>query len=289
MSESELLENANLPWNDLYQQLSLLPSSSSDRTVLLRKLMDNFLHVSYSLARVIVEEQHLPVSQRRFRPEPSVGGVAGGEKYRVGQLFVKFARDWKRIYGSDELAIKAASNEVRSIALITALQHADQSVFLHQHTTLTVSLMIDGHALIVTAAAPVAIFVPGLDTLMYGSSDAGKSLVQKASIGFHDSLARICDRLHLADHTIQTSDGKLHQIRTAADVEAHLGVCFCCTSEVSFFSHTRSLWYSGGWPTLSHRSRSIATADATSNRLIRAFELCVPPRVLSQVRFSVEL
>jgi hypothetical protein len=43
------------------------------------------------------------------------GGVAGGEKFLCGNVFLKFARDAYGVYGGDEGAAKSASHELRSL------------------------------------------------------------------------------------------------------------------------------------------------------------------------------
>ena len=48
-----------------------------------------------------------------------IGGLAGGEKFIESGIMFKFARDWKNIYGgNDNLAAKAADNELRALQIV---------------------------------------------------------------------------------------------------------------------------------------------------------------------------
>jgi hypothetical protein len=68
--------------------------------------------------RTIVAEEHLPPSRRTMLPTLSVKGVAGGEKFVVSNMFLKFARDVYSLYGSEETASKAAALELHGLNAI---------------------------------------------------------------------------------------------------------------------------------------------------------------------------
>ena len=63
-----------------------------------RLQVEEFKAVVESIARVLVEDMDLPPYERRFTPR-NTRGIAGGEKYYVGNVFLKLARDAYGIYG----------------------------------------------------------------------------------------------------------------------------------------------------------------------------------------------
>jgi hypothetical protein len=60
--------------------------------------VERFRSVCESLAKAIVEDIHKPARLKRFSPS-STKGVAGGEKYHVGNVFLKLAMDVFGVYG----------------------------------------------------------------------------------------------------------------------------------------------------------------------------------------------
>ncbi len=61
-----------------------------------------------------MDELYLPNDIKSVKPV-NVGGIAGGEKYIVGTMFVKFSLDFKKLYGGDENAMKASSCELKGL------------------------------------------------------------------------------------------------------------------------------------------------------------------------------
>lgn len=53
-------------------------------------------------------------SKKTIRPV-SIGGVAGGDKYIVGNILFKFAVDSFGLYNGDENAAKAAGHELKGL------------------------------------------------------------------------------------------------------------------------------------------------------------------------------
>lgn len=60
--------------------------------------MERFRAVAERIAKILVDDMHLPARIRRFPSLPG-RGIAGGEKFIVGNVFLKFARDVYGVYG----------------------------------------------------------------------------------------------------------------------------------------------------------------------------------------------
>jgi hypothetical protein len=67
-----------------------------------------FMEFATPMAQTIIREEGLAVSAKTIKPL-SAGGIAGGEKFLHRNVFLKFCRDWKNVYGSEEMAMKSAS------------------------------------------------------------------------------------------------------------------------------------------------------------------------------------
>jgi len=59
----------------------------------------------------LVRDLALPADQRAIDPVMGLGFM-GGDKFIVGAVFFKFARDSKKLFGSDTIAQKSAYNEI---------------------------------------------------------------------------------------------------------------------------------------------------------------------------------
>ena len=49
------------------------------------RIVEEFSAVCKRLGQVIISEMHLPVDRKTIRPVRETMGIAGGEKYRVGE------------------------------------------------------------------------------------------------------------------------------------------------------------------------------------------------------------
>ena len=108
------------PWNRDYQDCfdrvptDLLQIEQRQRD--LRALCAEFEAFARAVVELIVVQQQLPAALRVVPPAGAMGGVAGGEKFVVGHVLFKFARDWQGVYGGSDLAAsKAAFAEIRSL------------------------------------------------------------------------------------------------------------------------------------------------------------------------------
>lgn len=57
---------------------------------------------------------------------------AGGEKYVVGNLFLKFSLDWQNLYGGDEFAMKSSACELKGQKTYN-IQHTTQNTEHTEH------------------------------------------------------------------------------------------------------------------------------------------------------------
>jgi hypothetical protein len=113
-------QRARVAWNRDYQDCfdrvptNLLQIEQRQRD--LRALCAEFEAFARAVVELIVIQQQLPAALRVVPPAGGMGGVAGGEKFVVGHVLFKFARDWQGVYGGSDLAAsKAAFAEIRSL------------------------------------------------------------------------------------------------------------------------------------------------------------------------------
>jgi hypothetical protein len=109
-------QTTDMNWNEEFQKILLMPYTSKWQSIERFSRMDLLIRQfgtrASEIAVRIIQDVHLPNSQKFYKPQ-SVGGIAGGEKYIVQGIFFKLAKDWHKIYGGDEFAMKAASLEMK--------------------------------------------------------------------------------------------------------------------------------------------------------------------------------
>ena len=113
------LGDAHTEWSSLLDAALQLPTSDVEqrlaKATAIHSVVRRFTAACERLARVIIDDVELPPHARRIPPLATAGGVAGGEKYLVGNIFLKFARDFHGVYGSDRGSAKSANHELRSL------------------------------------------------------------------------------------------------------------------------------------------------------------------------------
>jgi hypothetical protein len=216
----DALEDEDLQrvWNEDYQALYdepvFNPHETKEANAKQTALFEEFKVFSSAVAHVLVHQLPKPVDQWGIKPLQGFG-AAGGEKFIVGQLFCKFARDDKGIYGSDELAIKMAKNEIRNVNAVMQLG-------VHSlHSSLMASHRIKGHVVITTAIMPISNRGDGHPpSLVYGSNDGAQTL-HRSDDQMNDLVDRLAAQLGLAGHAVrgQAADVKLS---VGADCEGHV-------------------------------------------------------------------
>jgi len=108
-------------WNSAWQEALELPqrAKGGSRWERLAKLSADFKATAENYCRVIVMERHLLDDQKTVKPlRGAATGVAGGEKYLVAGMYVKFLIDHKQVYGSEEHAAKIGNHELRGANVI---------------------------------------------------------------------------------------------------------------------------------------------------------------------------
>jgi len=113
---SRLLNAEGTDWNEQFQLLLSWPSETIDqkieREMKLSEFCDKFNATVRRIGSVIIDETNLPVDQKTY-PPIQIGGVAGGQKYLVDNIFFKLCIDLFGIYGGDEWSRKGSFNSNR--------------------------------------------------------------------------------------------------------------------------------------------------------------------------------
>eukprot|EP01130_Rhizamoeba_saxonica_P016324 TRINITY_DN7530_c0_g1_i1.p1 TRINITY_DN7530_c0_g1~~TRINITY_DN7530_c0_g1_i1.p1 ORF type:complete len:885 (-),score=187.58 TRINITY_DN7530_c0_g1_i1:58-2367(-) len=161
----------------------------------LMHLSQDFIHAATTYGKIIISEVHLPNKEKNIKPV-SLGGIIGGQKYIVHNILFKFAMDYHGLFGNDYAAAKVAGNELRGL----------MSYFNCGVEELNVPLMclVDyrGFRLIAMSLFPV-----DDSTLIYGSCDAGRSMVSKVS-EFNDIMQKVAERINLKSHDCRVTKPK---------------------------------------------------------------------------------
>lgn len=218
VQEDDEGDDVLVDWNEEFQQLvEVISSKTSGEDILrssyssLSRLMQDFVHVCKSYAKILVHEKSLPLKHKTIKPA-ALGGFAGGTKYiHAGILFKFSSSDHFKIYGSDERAAKAALHELR----------ASREVF-EARVGISVPLLavIDycGHRILCSSILP-------LDYLVYGSSNGGKSVFASQE-AFNEKMRLIGEKLNLQGHFAGTSPNTNEHkyLHAPCDIEGHIGV-----------------------------------------------------------------
>ncbi len=190
------------------------PSADNDKVrtetyVELIGLAEDFVTSAVRYGQIIVSEVYLPLSRKTIRPDTTVGGVIGGEKFIVHNIMFKFALDSHSVFGgSDESAAKVAGLELKGL----------QAYMSSGTPELCYPLMalIDykGFRLVASSLLPLT-----RNSLQYGSQDAAVTVKK--------GLPPLTQRIEEASASLNL---KLHEagkdrvvMATAVDIEGHLG------------------------------------------------------------------
>ena len=171
------------------------------------KLESMFEKRAEEIASVIIQQIHLPNHLKSIKPSSTIGGLAGGSKYEYDGILFKIACDEHQIYGSDTLASKGATNELRAIRSVR------QCHIPFLHTTLSGLFYIHGYHVMAIALAPIR----GKHSLVYGSSDAGKTVHNKSE-SMRKYIEQLARNLNLKRHLVAQTTVEMD---VAGDVEGH--------------------------------------------------------------------
>jgi hypothetical protein len=204
-------EHIDYDWNENYQHIYGRPRTNyadvRKHENILSELSASFATFASQVARIIIRQRPLPEEKRLFHPIQEQKGMAGGLKYKVGNVFFKYSVDNNQMYGSDSAAQKAAGNEIRAINAIV------NKNINHLYVTLTLIVRYRGHAMVAQAFCPIS--TDGTDSLVYGSNDGGKTVVNSDN-KLNALMAKLGNELNLKEHCVKNIP-----LYTAGDVEVH--------------------------------------------------------------------
>jgi len=209
-------ENLLRDWNNDLQSLYewepvFSPYELQQANLKKESLVSEFVHFTGRIAEALIKQKAQPVDQWKIQPLKTQVGVAGGEKFVVGNIFCKFVTAENRVYkGNFELAIKMAQNEIRNSNAVLKLGIAQL------HLSLMASHRLWGFAVITTAIMPVS----PPQTLVYGSNDAALTLL-KRSTEMCASVERVASLLGLAAHAVR-GHAQDFLVSIGADCEGHV-------------------------------------------------------------------
>ena len=205
-------------WNGDFQTAmdllrGLTPNTRHEERVkvyqILARLSEDFVWTVKTYGRIIISEESVPVEEKTIKPV-SIGGIAGGHKFIVQGVLFKFALDSAGLYCSDHNAGKAAGHELKS------LTHLFNSFVKDLSYPMMAICDYRGFRLIGMTVLPIR----GDSTLIFGSSDAGRSV--KADPFIRPRLEDVGKRLNLRSHPV----GPLRDLQhfyTPLDLEVHRG------------------------------------------------------------------
>ena len=183
----------------------------------LAQLSRDFVASALTFGQIIIAERFLEDSEKTIKPEPSLGGLAGGEKFIIkhaGILF-KFPTDKHNIYGGEEVAaMKAASRELTALVACWRLTHRIPEMSL----PLMTNIDYRGYRIVATTLLPIS-----ARTLKYGSADAGNTVFKGTDAGVDSVAKRLSQMLNLKEHICGRFIQTTKSLWLPCDVELHRG------------------------------------------------------------------
>src|SRR4051812_23720007 len=106
----------------MFEQPTFTPHEVNDANHKLQLFLDQFKAFSKTVVLHLVDQLRVPEKEWQLLPLRNAG-YAGGQKFVVGKVFFKFARDDKELYGADDdLAAKMGQNDVRNLNALLSLR-----------------------------------------------------------------------------------------------------------------------------------------------------------------------
>jgi hypothetical protein len=184
----------------------------------LNSVFAEFLEIASKATELVISEMHQDLFNKII-PPVQIGGVAGGEKFISRSILLKIARDpiireKQYLYGGaasrDDLAMKGSAHELKAASILFDL--LKKRKFPIQ---LPLQTLIDykGYRVVAMPVVPIL----GKETLVYGSCDAGKTVLNE-DLMVDEVIREIAEELHLAKHLVSETE-----ICLAGDVEVHKG------------------------------------------------------------------
>ena len=211
-------DSALKDWNAEFQEI-LGQMESPGKYQALHDLGHDFVHAAKTYGKIIISELNMPEKEKTIH-SINAGGVAGGEKYICQSIFFKMVTDvlisppgrepaaW--LYGgptrNDTAAMKGAGQDLQGlISFYNVAEYEDV------HFPLMALIDYHGYRLIAISILPL-----DGSTLIYGSSDAGRSCHAKKP-DFNQIMLNLGKRLNLLPHQV------CDKIMAACgDIEGHL-------------------------------------------------------------------
>ena len=109
----------NTEYQDLHDKVPRNNLQIKQREVDLKATLDAFRQYSEVVSELIILQQQLPADMHVIQAAADLGGLAGGEKFKVGHVVFKFARDWQHIYGAFVVCVCGAANSNSAFELST--------------------------------------------------------------------------------------------------------------------------------------------------------------------------
>eukprot|EP01132_Coremiostelium_polycephalum_P005399 gene5399-6734_t len=213
-----------LPWNESFQELLDKPVKSLEDERLRNQSITFFSELLANQAikyvKTLVREVHFDPMLKTIKPYDA-GGLAGGEKIKIDNMFIKFALNPYGIYEqfnpTSYYSNKSAGHELKSINALVSCGVPNL------HFPLMCLLNFRGFRLIVISELPIA-----SNTLVFGSSNAGHTIYENPTVS--TMMVKIAEILNLKTHLVEESKNavirtnKQYQIPLAIDIEGHFGV-----------------------------------------------------------------
>ncbi|EFA79915.1 hypothetical protein PPL_06735 [Heterostelium album PN500] len=211
---------STLPWNESFQELLDRPVNSHEEERVRNLNISHFSQILANTAKkyvkALVQEVHIAPELKSIKPFEA-GGFAGGEKFRIDNMFIKFALNPHQIYERNNpvsyFANKAAGHELKSINALVSCGVPNL------HFPLMCLLNYRGFRLIVISELPI-----NSNTLVFGSSNAGETIKENDTV--FKMMVKIGEILNLKTHLVEER-GKINSakftIPLAIDIEGHFG------------------------------------------------------------------
>ena len=197
------MESEQKDWNEEFIKLRLqkarTPGERKAHQRAQKDLTDKFDFFVYYCTYVLGLEESLniPNENRKVKPlsHEEGGGIAGGKKFRCGNIWLKATVNDKGLYSCIMDAQKTANAELRANSSILGSQ------IRSLNTTLSCCVISDGHYITGTANVPVH----GENTLVYGSGDASITLHIQDE-GMNQTVVKLAERLNLKAHRVKARE-----------------------------------------------------------------------------------
>eukprot|EP01090_Pellita_catalonica_P018797 TRINITY_DN6182_c0_g1_i1.p1 TRINITY_DN6182_c0_g1~~TRINITY_DN6182_c0_g1_i1.p1 ORF type:complete len:798 (+),score=103.87 TRINITY_DN6182_c0_g1_i1:52-2394(+) len=157
----------NLPAPDVFPDWTqkfhdVLKCPPETRSTELRNLINHFVETAKRFGQLIIKERNLPNEHKTVKPISGCG-FAGGEKFKVANIFFKFAIDHNNLFPNDQCAMKVAGHELKGLTAVVSC-----GMILGLSFPLLALIDYRGFRLVATSVLPIS-----KKTIVYGSCDGG--------------------------------------------------------------------------------------------------------------------